>query len=99
MMMRISGGMVQSVRGNFKERYRKKNLPITCQSCKASNDNNAPVDDTEKPMDTQTHLLEECVAFDDIRNEFDLQTETGLVGFFKEVIKRRNEDENDNPSL
>ena len=99
-MMRILGGMVQSVHGNFRERYRKKNLPITCQSCKASNDNNAPVDDTEKPINTtQTHLLEECVAFDDIRNEIDLQMEAGLVGFFKEVIKRHNEDENDYPSL
>ena len=28
-MMRISGGMVQTICGNYKQMYRKRNLPIT----------------------------------------------------------------------
>ena len=49
-------------------------------------------------IDTQSHVLEECAAFDNIRTEFNLKTEAGLVGFFKEVVKRRCEDENEDPS-
>ena len=88
-MMRITGGMVNSVRGNFKQMYRKKNLPITCQSCNRIRDENEADNSDETPVDTQKHLLEECEAFENLRNEFDLETDAGLVGFFKELVKRR----------
>ena len=49
----------------------------------------------EKPIDTQLHVLEECPAFKDIRDECDLETESGIVSFFKAVVKRRMDDGHD----
>ena len=69
--------------------YRKKNLLITCQSCNRRRDENKTDESNETPVDTQKHLLEECEAYEDLRNEFDLETDAGLVGFFKELVKRR----------
>ena len=48
---------------------------------------------TEKPEDNQLHVLEDCAAFEDLRLENDLKSDTGLVKFFKEVVKRRIQEE------
>ena len=85
--MRIKGGMVNTIRGNFKQKYRKKNLSFTCQSCKEIRKNTNP--EAEKPTDTQLHVLEECEAFDDIRQEIDINSDTGIVEYFKEIVKRQ----------
>ena len=45
--------------------------------------------EAEKPTDTQLHVLEECEAFDDIRQEIDINSDTGIVEYFKEIVKRR----------
>ena len=87
MMMRIKGGMVNTIPGNFKQKYRKKTLSFTCQSCKDIKKNTKP--EAEKPVDTQLHVLEECEAFDDIRQAVDIKSDTGIVEYFKEIVKRR----------
>ena len=86
MMMKIKGGMVNTIRGNFKQKHRKKNQSITCQSCKEARELEDP--ESKKPIDTQLHVLEECEAFDDIRHEYDIHRNEGLVEFFKQVVKR-----------
>ena len=48
-----------------------------------------------KPVDTQSHVLHECVAFEDLREKFDTREDTQLVEFFKEVVKRRIENGED----
>ena len=96
MRLRISSGMVEGIKGNFKDKYRKSNTSITCPSCKQISNNNSGDKDVEKPKDTQNHLLEECVAFDEVRKSLDLETDSGLVSFFAEVVRRRTSiDDND----
>ena len=86
-------GMVNNIKGNFKDKYRKRNTSITCPSCKPENGSNTDDLITEKPQDTQNHLLETCVAFKELRESIDTNTDSGLVSFFREVVKRRIDSE------
>ena len=67
-------------------------MPITCQSCKNMREDDEEENEDEEPIDTQLHVLEECPAFKELRNECDLNTESGLVQFFKEIVRRRLEE-------
>ena len=93
MRVHIAMGMVNNIKGNFKDKYRKRNTSITCPSCKPENGSNTDDLITEKPQDTQNHLLETCVAFKELRESIDTNTDSGLVSFFREVVKRRIEAE------
>ena len=89
MRMRISMGMVMTVRNNSKQKY--KNRSLSCPSCKKDN-----ADENKcRPIDTQTHLLEECEAFQDIRDELDTDSDEGIVTFFTKVVERRVDMEED----
>ena len=50
MMMKIKGQMVNKIRGNFKDLYRRKNQPITCQSCIKLREENMSETVTEKQL-------------------------------------------------
>ena len=89
MRMRISMGMVNTVRSNFKQSYKDRSL--TCQSCKNIRVVKSDNLEVEKPTDSQVHLMEDCEAFQDIRAELDLQSDADIVTFFKKVIQRRIE--------
>ena len=67
-MMRITSGMVNTIRGNFKQKYRRIDQSITCQSCKEIRGKNEP---DNNPIDTQIHVLDECEAYSDLRDEYD----------------------------
>ena len=83
---RVKCKMVESIRGNFPQKYRKDSL--TCQSCKHLYPSN-PSPDTIR--DSQSHLLESCAAFTQTRSFFNLDTDIGIVNFLKEVIRHRIE--------
>ena len=56
MRVHIAMGMVNNIKGNFKDKYRKRNTSITCPSCKPENGSNTDDLITEKPQDAQNHL-------------------------------------------
>ena len=88
---RISSQMLQSVKANFASKYRHKSL--ACESCRGTDrqtDSLTPRPENE-PIDSQTHLLTSCPAFDDLREQYDTQSDLGLVNFFRAVIDRRIE--------
>ena len=76
--------MLETVRGNQPNKYR--NSTLRCQSCK-----NMSIDIQTENRDTQTHLLEVGPAFSDMRGQFDLNSDVGIIGFFKAVISHRIE--------
>ena len=90
MRLRISSGMVSTVKSNFKQNFKNKSL--SCDSCKHLR---ADKGEEEKPIDSQLHLMESCEAFEDLRAQSDLNSDSGLVFFFKEVIKRRIKESED----
>ena len=83
MRLRVSSGMVTTVKSNFKQNYKNKSL--TCNSCKLLM---ADIEEEEKHIDSQLHLMESCEAFEDLRKQSDLNSDAGIVSFFKEVIHR-----------
>ena len=96
MRIRIASGMVEDIKGNFKDQYRRRNKSLTCRSCKPQLEVNSEEKKKEKPVETQNHLLENCVAFEELRKSIELNSDSGLVSFFHEVVKLRiAEDENE----
>ena len=86
MVFRVRSKLVQTVRKNFSRKYRSSSLK--CQSCPGLNDSQ---NNRTLPEDTQTHLINHCPAFSDLRVEHDLDSDKGLAEFFKEVVNRRIE--------
>ena len=82
---RISSGMID-VKANFPKKY---NYKLDCESC--SELNKQTDTQTVTPTESQSHLIETCPAFDDLREEHDTETDIGLVNFFKAVMERRAE--------
>ena len=99
MRMRISCGMISQIKGNFKQKYKKKNMSIICSSCLNLSDNESTgnYNGTKEKSYTQLHLLEECKAFNELRAETDPTTNEGLVYFFTQVIKKRLEEDEELP--
>ena len=47
------------------------------------------ISDRLRPADTQLHVLEECVAYQDLREQYDTREDSQLIEFFKKVVERR----------
>ena len=67
--------MIDWVKGNYKNRYRQQGL--ICEGC------------WEEEVETQSHLTV-CEAYQDLREGRDMESDSDLVGFFREVLARRN---------
>ena len=75
---RVENKMVESIKGNFKSDYKRKNISISCSSCKK-----------EGKVDTQSHVFRECEAFSDLREDLDPENDDHILKFFRKVIERR----------
>ena len=82
MAFRVTSQMVPTVRKNFTQKYKSKSLK--CPSCQSGSKD-------DKEDDTQSHLIYECEAFTDLREQLDPDDAGSLAEFFKEVISRRLE--------
>ena len=93
---RISSKMVD-VKANFPRKYRSSSL--NCPSCriimkKKEDDNNEfkpPSNDPKSPAESQSHLMDDCLAFDELRDKYDLTQDDQIVSFFKEALTRRDQ--------
>ena len=95
-LFRISSRMLETVRGDFPHKYRRKSL--VCPSCRSVNDSNrtnkqSNVDEveTEGPIDTLEHIKWDCNAFKDLRSKYDLSDDVQLTQFFNSVVEQRKE--------
>ena len=43
-------------------------------------------------LETQEHVATSCPGYADIRERFDLTSDDGMLEFYREVLKRRNEE-------
>ena len=50
-------------------------------------------EDGETEIDDQEHAASSCAGYEDLRNKFDLDTDLGLVGFYRAVLDRRRKEE------
>ena len=88
---RYRSSMISTVRANFSRKYKRDSLE--CQSCKHLH-NNGDLD-MNLVRDTQSHLLYQCPAFAKERDKYDITSSKGIIGFFKSVIKYREENGQD----
>ena len=82
---RISSGMLD-IKANFPNKYRYE---LGCPSC--SDTNRGTDRETGTPIESQSHLLEACPAYSDLREQYDTETDLGIVNYFKAVMERRSE--------
>ena len=79
---KIASKVVPTVRKNFKRKY--QNTTLSCPSCKnLDNQNSNPQEDS------QSHLLLDCPAFEQLREDKDFSNDQELTEFFKAVIEYR----------
>ena len=89
---RISSKMVEGIKANFPSKFRKSGESLKCTSCKNVLQSNHSLNNTtEENLESQSHFLEICPVFSDLRSQYDTNSDTGMVGFFKAVILRRVE--------
>ena len=91
MRFRVAIGTVPEIRSNFPGKYRKESKPLTCPSCVTVA---VPGPDTmtvQPPLHTQTHILYECEEFRDLQQECDPEDDQSLAVFFRKVVARRLE--------
>ena len=75
--------MIKTVKKNYPRRYRNKSL--LCQSCTSLlSEFNSAGRPNKPPEDSQSHLTQECLAFVDLREKYDIETDQGIVDFFRE---------------
>ena len=78
MRFHILSKMVPTVRSNFRNRYKDSKQ---CPSC-ATRDNS-------QPLGSQSHLLVDCPAFEELREGKDLSDDKDLADFFTNIVKHR----------
>ena len=78
MALRIRCQMVNEIKGNFKDKYRRKGgeEALLCEDCDS---------DT---IQTQSHCLE-CPHWEEIRSGMDLSNMDNLVTFFQRLLRER----------
>ena len=81
MAFRIRCEMVEDIRGNYKEKYRRKGgeTALLCQEC------------SKEEIETQAHCLE-CPRWESIRSGLELDNIEDLVKFFQKLLKERMND-------
>ena len=80
--------MLKYFKAKFPSKY--KNQSLRCKACTSDKQTN---EQTDQPRDTQDHNLTSCLAYYQLRQQYDLNTDIGIVNYFKAVIKQRVETE------
>ena len=91
---RIENNLVSSVGENYCNKYRRRNMSLSCPSC-IKFSNNIDSKNTIRFPDTQSHLLHECVAFNHLHEELDVRKDSDLISFFRRIVETRLEDGDD----
>ena len=77
--------------GNYLHDKRFLNTEWLCLAC----DGEERDGEMRKVIEEQEHIASRCPGYEDLRQHYDIQTDEGLVEFYRAVIKRRD-DSNDN---
>ena len=78
---RISSKMLD-IRTNFPGKYRS--VGFDCPSCKQANSYK------KQSVESQEHIENSCIAFEEIRSRYDLSEDDQIVLFFKEAFAHRD---------
>ena len=100
MRFRVASKLVPTVLMNFPSKYRRIGRPLTCPSCSRPSSTptsssltreSAELNNSPDPLHSQTHILTDCMAVNDPSAECDPDDDTSLVVFFRKVVARHME--------
>ena len=94
MRFRVSSKLVPTILANFSSKYRRRGQSLTCPSCSALTPDRSEQEDSigqTEPLHSQSHILTECVAVRDLREECEPRDDFSLAEFFKKVVARNME--------
>ena len=80
--------MLETFKCNFSSKFKQKSR--ACDYCSSQE-----TELSDKPRDCQNHALIECPQYAEFRIQYDIQTDLGIVQFFRAVIDKRLEEEKD----
>ena len=73
--------------GNYRHDKRFQRSDWLCHAC----DGEEGGDCEKVVIEEQDHVASRCPGYSDLRQQYDLQTDDGLIEFYRAVIKRRDE--------
>ena len=93
-LFRLSSRMIETVRGDFPNKYRKKSL--ICPSCRPELSDKHTKKQTDRdaeegPTDSLEHLKWKCEGFKELRSQYNMTDDAQLVEFFENVVSLRKE--------
>ena len=95
-LFRLSSRMLETVRGDFPNKYRRKSL--RCPSCRFNQCSSTDIQtdqqtdiEEEGPIDTLEHIKSDCKGFIELRSQYDLSDDVQLLNFFHAVVNERKE--------
>ena len=94
-LFRISSRMLETVRGDFPHKYRRRSL--ICPSCRTDDVNKRTTNQSgdnivnEGPIDSLEHIQLDCYAFRELRSQYNLNNDEELAQFFRSVVEQRKE--------
>ena len=95
MSFRVASNLVPTIRNNYPSMYRRQGKPLTCPTCVKSNPSAtlspAASVTVSPPLHSQSHILTDCVGVSDLRAECDVKDDKSLAVFFKKVVARHIE--------
>ena len=99
MSFRISSKLVPTIRNNYPSKYRRRGIPLTCPTCSnpsLSTTSGPKTSDTAPPpLHSQSHILTDCLGVSDLRAECNEKDDKSLAIFFRKVVARQMEIEED----
>ena len=98
MRFRIASKLVPTIRKNYSSKYRRRGQPLTCPTCtqlnlppSSSSVTAVPGETDSAPLHSQSHILNDCIAVSDLRSECEPSDDNSLAEFFKKVVARHME--------
>ena len=82
--------MFGDFKGSFPSKFRRRGISLKCVLCENMFGRNSALDNTsETNMESQRHFIEICPNVRDLREQFDTESDIGIIEFFKAVLLRK----------
>ena len=102
MRFRAASKLVPTILMNFPSKYRRVGRSLTCPTCSTPRPSTSPARNESgeenksfNPLHSQSHILTDCAAVSDLRDECDPEDDESLAVFFRKVVARHMEMDNE----
>ena len=84
--------MFGDLKGSFPSKFCRQGTSLQCRLCVNNVNQSSNCDNTtEENMETQSHYLELCPLVSDLKEMYNIESDVGIIEFFRAVVQRRAE--------